>query len=150
MRKKTVKNKYFEGIGRRKSSIARVRLYIIPTNKEISVNDNKIKKGTIIVNNKDVAQYFSGTVFNQKYLQPLHLTQSLDRYAFIVKINGGGLIGQLESMILGISRALEKVDENNRLILKKEKLLTRDSRIRERRKPGTGGKARRKKQSPKR
>ena len=80
----------------------------------------------------------------------MSLTNSLDRFAIVVKVNGGGKEGQLDAVSLGISRAMLKVDDATRLVLKKEGLLTRDARVRERRKVGTGGRARRKKQSPKR
>jgi len=150
MARKSEKIKYYEGIGRRKSAVARVRLYIVGKQKEISFADLKIKTGEIYVNKKPINQYFPGEVAKIKYTQPLKLTESLDRFAISVQVKGGGKTGQLDAVIHGISRALELVDKNYRPILKKKDLLTRDARVKERRKVGTGGKARRKKQSPKR
>lgn len=150
MPRKSSTVKYYEAVGRRKSAIARVRLYIVVKQKEISVFDLKIKKGEIYVNKTPIAQYFPGEVAKVKYIQPLELINSLDRFAISVQVKGGGKNGQLEAVIHGISRALELVDKSYHLILKKKGLLTRDDRVKERRKVGTGGKARRKKQSPKR
>ena len=73
-----------------------------------------------------------------------------NRFAISIKTSGGGKNGQLEAIVHGISRSLSKVDENYRSALKKNGFLTRDPRKKERRKVGTGGKARRAKQSPKR
>ncbi len=142
---------YYEGIGRRREAVARVRLHIVGKDNTATVGETKIKKGEIIVNNKPVDEVFGSALAKARYLKPLRLSQSDERFAMTVRLVGGGNEGQLEAMILGIARAIEKVDkEAYRPALKKEKLLTRDPRIRERRKPGTGGKARRAKQSPKR
>ena len=79
------------------------------------------------------------------------LTKNQDRFAISIVVSGGGTNGQLDSMVHGLARALEKVDkETYRPILKTNGLLTRDSRKKEARKVGTGGKSRRMKQSPKR
>lgn len=142
--------KYYEAIGRRKSSIARVRLYIMISHKEIMLKSVKIKRGELYVNGKYIHEYFQNTVFKNKYTKLLQLVDSTDRFAVSIHVSGGGLTGQLDAILLGIARALEKVDKEYRPLLKKEGFLTRDARIRERRKVGTGGKARRKKQSPKR
>lgn len=150
MPKKSSTVKYYEAVGRRKSAVARVRLYIVTKQKEISVSDLKIKKGDIYVNKKLINQYFPGEVAKSKYTQPLKLTDNLDRFAISIQVKGGGKNGQLDAVVHGISRALELVDKSYRPILKKKGLLSRDARVKERRKPGTGGKARRKKQSPKR
>jgi len=155
--KKTVKAvkkpaTYYEGIGRRREAVARVRLYL-PTSKDgtVTIGANKIKKGQIFVNDKPVNTVFSAVSEKPRYLKPLMLTKNDERFAISVRLTGGGHSGQLEAMILGIARALLVVDTDEyRSTLKKEKLLTRDPRTRERRKPGTGGKARRAKQSPKR
>jgi small subunit ribosomal protein S9 len=84
-------------------------------------------------------------------LRPFGATETSDKYYFTAKVLGGGKNGQLEAVVLGISRALVSISsEKNRSPLKKLGLLTRDSRIRQRRMVGMGGKARRQKQSPKR
>lgn len=136
-------------VGRRREAVARVRLY--PTTKqEITIGGQNFKKGDLIVNGKSVEKYFSGEVAKVFYLKPFEITNTQDKFITSVKVAGGGLSGQLEAMIHGISRALEKYNPDNRPLLKKEGLLTRDSRTRQRRMVGMGGKARRKKQSPKR
>lgn len=147
---KKISLKYYEAIGRRKSSIAVVRLYIVSVNKEVVVGQLKIKKGEIYVNQKPVYQYFAGNVMRAIYELPFKLTDSRERFAVSIHVSGGGQRGQLDAIVLGVARALEKADQAFRPILKKEGLLTRDARIRERRKVGTGGRARRQKQSPKR
>lgn len=149
MAKKTTL-KYYEAIGRRKSSIAQVRLYIAASSKEVSVGDLKIKRGDIAINKKPAHEYLPGEIYKAVYMRPFILTDASDRFAVSVHVTGGGSRGQLDAIVLGCARALEKADKDFRPRLKKEGLLTRDSRIKERRKVGTGGKARRKKQSPKR
>lgn len=151
MVKKTKNLKYYEGVGRRKTSVARVRLFLVGKEKELTVKSKKIKQGEIIVNGKPIDKFFPSLFFKAKYLQPLQLTNSEDRFAISVIVRGGGKNGQLDAMILALSKALEKSDkETLRPLLKKAGFLTTDSRIRERRKAGRGGKARKAKQSPKR
>lgn len=151
MIKKPKETTYYEGIGRRKTAVARVRLYIVPKNKEITVRGIKMTAGQIILNGKDITKVFGASHEKQQFLYPLRLVQSEERFAVSIISKGGGRIGQLEAIVLGISRALELVDkEAYRPTLKKEGLLTRDPRARQRRHVGTGGKARRAKQSPKR
>lgn len=141
---------YFEAVGRRKSATCRVRLFTMGKDIEVTSGEAKLKKGDIYVNDKKANEYFPGNVFGQMMLLPFKLTNTQDRFAVTVHVRGGGQSGQLEAMLLSTSRALLKVDDAFRPILKKSKLLTRDDRTKERRKVGTGGKARRKKQSPKR
>lgn len=148
VKKNTIK--YYESIGRRKSSIARVRLYIVGAQKEVMVKALKIKQGEMYANEKPINEYFRGEVSKIFYTYPFRLVDSENRFAVSIQVSGGGQIGQLSAVVLGLSRCLEKVNEEYRPLLKKEGLLTRDARIKERRKVGTGGKARRKKQSPKR
>lgn len=149
--KKTKDIKYFEGVGRRKEAVARVRLYLTNKEKTANVFEKKIKRGEIIINKKSISDYFPSQAEKNLYLLPLTLTNSEDRFAISILTRGGGHIGTLEAIVHGLARALEKVDrETYRPILKKAGLLKRDSRERERRKVGTGGKARRAKQSPKR
>lgn len=142
------KKNFISAVGRRKSSVARVRLY--ENVKDIPGGSEKIKKGDIIVNNKKIGEYFSDKVSQSYYSEPFRITNTQDKYTITIKTEGGGISGQLGAVVHGISRALSKTDPKNRAILKKRGLLTRDARVRERRKVGMGGKARRKKQSPKR
>ncbi|MCL6096245.1 MAG: 30S ribosomal protein S9 [Patescibacteria group bacterium] len=147
--KKTPKGEYLSAVGKRKESVARVRLY--KTVKDnLMVAGEKAKKGEIFVNDKKIEKYFSSEIAKAHYLEPLKITNNLDKYVLTFKVAGGGRSGQLDAVIHAISRVLSLVDPKNRQILKKRGLLTRDSRIRERRKVGMGGKARRKRQSPKR
>lgn len=126
--------KYTHAIGRRKSAIASVKLYL---GKESSV-----------VNKKNVDLYFPTThTFINK---PFKETKTVGKYYFESKIIGGGVEGQREALTLAISRALQKINVDYTLVLRQAGLLTVDSRVRERRMIGTGGKARRQKQSPKR
>ena len=149
---KKVKNiLYYEAVGRRREAVSRVRLYIVGKDNTVTIDGLKVKKGEIIVNKKPIEQVFSSLQEKIQYLNPFKITQSEERFAVSALVKGGGKNGQLGALIHAIARALEKTDkETMRPILKKSKLLTRDSRIRERRKVGTGGKARRVKQSPKR
>jgi len=141
---------YYESVGRRKSAVARVRLYLSSAKAKLPKDLAEAKKGEIYVNDKMVEDYFPGEVYKREYLLPLKLTENIDRFIISTLIRGGGVHGQLEALQLGVSRALEMVEEDNRKKLKPAGLLTRDARVRERRKVGTGGKARRQKQSPKR
>ena len=151
MVKKVKSVKYFEAVGRRKLAVARVRLYLVNKEKFAMIGTEKIKAGEILVNHRPVEKFFTTVSDKIQYLTPFKLTKSEDRFATSILIKGGGMIGQLTAVMLGVSRALEKVGkEAYRPILKKAGLLTVDARARERRKVGTGGKARRAKQSPKR
>jgi len=137
MVKKKNKISYTYAVGRRKSASARVRLFN--------------GKGESTVNGREISEYFPGPVMKDKWTKPFKVVDSTDKYYVTVKVEGGGINGQLDAVVSGISKALAKVQVDRfRLPLKKQGLLTRDPRIRERRKTGTGGKARRKKQSPKR
>lgn len=142
MAKKTP-DKYYQAIGRRKTAVARVRLYDVGKSGSVSVDGVTIKKGEISVNKKNMKV--------GDYLDPLVLTQNDKRFAISILVKGGGKSGQIDAIIHGLSRAVEKVDKDKyRNTLKKAGLLKRDPRAKERRKVGHGGKARRKKQSPKR
>lgn len=142
---KTEKKNYISVVGRCKSAVARVRLFA-------TVKDtDEIKKGEILINKKPLEEYFFGKIEKAKITEPLRAVNAIERFAISIVLSGGGMAGQLKAAILGISRALEKFDKDEyRTILKKKGFLTRDARVRERRKVGTGGKARRQKQSPKR
>ncbi|MBI3103396.1 30S ribosomal protein S9 [Candidatus Daviesbacteria bacterium] len=123
-------------VGRRKEAVARVRI--------------SPGQGQITVNGKPIAQYFAGAIFQKIYQKPLEITKTVGKYTISAKVTGGGRVSQLEAVIHGVSRALAKVEPTLRTVLKKEGLLTRDARVKERRKYGHAGKARAKKQSPKR
>ena len=142
---------YYEAVGRRKQSVARVRLYLIKKSTEVAVGKLKIKAGEIFINGKSINET-SFKVYKKKFLMmPLILTKNEKRFAVSIIVNGGGTTGQLDAMVHGIARALLVVDsEAYRSILKTSGMLTRDPRKKETRKVGTGGKARRMKQSPKR
>jgi small subunit ribosomal protein S9 len=128
---------YIYGVGRRRTSSCRVRLYR--------------GKGENTVNGMPMGKYFEGEIAKKALAKPFGATETSDKYYFSAKVVGGGKSGQLSAVILAIARALVKASvEKNRVPLKKLGLLTRDSRIRQRRMVGMGGKSRRKKQSPKR
>ena len=129
---------YVEGVGRRKTAIARVRIY-------------PHIKGDYATNGQPVGRYF-GNVINAegKYLAPLEITGNNGKFAIYAKVSGSGISGQLSAVIHGLSRALVKWNPEFRPLLKKAGLLNRDSRMKETRKIGMGGKARRRRQSPKR
>lgn len=128
---------YTYSVGRRKESAARVRLFK--------------GKGESTVNGKPAKEYFAGEVFIKLLAKPFGVTETSDKYYFSARVVGGGMKSQLESVILGISRGLASISQDKfKILLRKAGLLTRDSRERQRRMVGTGGKARRKKQSPKR
>ncbi len=144
---KIAKKDYIFAVGRRKESVARVRLY---QNDNVLWGEIVINRGDIFVNKKKAMEYF-GERGVRLYKEPLRVTNTEKKFAITVLVAGGGKIGQLDAATLGIARALDKLDRDKfRPILKKKGFLTRDPRVKERRKVGMGGKARRKKQSPKR
>lgn len=149
--KKTKPLDYTFAVGRRKEAVARVRIYE-KVKDGLMWGDTPVKRGDILVNAKPITEYFSGDVAKHLYAEPLRITNAHQQnYAFTIKVEGGGPSGQLQAAIAGIANALNKLDrEKYRPVLKKKGFLTRDSRIRQRRKVGTGGKSRRQKQSPKR
>lgn len=148
--KRKQKRDYIYAVGRRREAVARVRLYANPK-AELAWGEMPVTKEQMMVNGKPIEQYFSGRIAKAKYLKPLLITGTDGKYAITIKVDGGGLNGQLDAVINGFARALSAADPIKfRPVLKTAGLLTRDARIRERRKVGTGGKARRKKQSPKR
>lgn len=109
-------------IGRRKTAVARVYL--------------SEGKGNITVNKKDYKDYFTTSHLQYKVLQALNLTDNAEAFDIKVNVYGGGITGQAEAIRLGISRALVHINEENRLLLKPEGLLTRDPRMVERKKFG--------------
>ncbi len=131
------KGQYTEGIGRRKVAIARVRIYE--------------DEGDFIVNDQLVSDYFADVPAAQvNYSQPFQVTKTMDDFAVTVQVKGSGKAAQLDAVVHGLARALEDHNPKLRPFLKEAGLLTRDPRMKETRKPGRGGKARRKRQSPKR
>lgn len=149
--KKNTKKEYVAAVGRRKEAVARVRLYA-HVKADLKWGEEAIKKGEILVNGKPIADYFPSEIERKLYTEPMRLTNTHQQnFAVTIRVTGGGRAGQLDAVIAAIANALNKVDrEKHRPILKKKGFLTRDSRIRQRRKVGTGGKSRRKLQSPKR
>ena len=109
-------------IGRRKTAVARV--YISEG------------KGNITINNREFDNYFTTGTLKYKVKQPLMLTNNQDNFDIKVNVFGGGITGQAEAIRLAISRAMCKLDEENRTVLKPEGLLTRDPRMVERKKFG--------------
>jgi small subunit ribosomal protein S9 len=138
---------YKSSSGKRKEAVARLRLY---TNTLPEISGEDVKKGDIFVNGKRAENYFSGFVAKATYEEPFRITNTLGKYTFTIRVQGGGPKGQMEAFIHAVSKVLAGLDEKNKAILKKKGFLTRDARVRERRKVGMAGKARRKKQSPKR
>jgi small subunit ribosomal protein S9 len=141
---------YYEAVGRRKTASARARLYVVK-DAAITINGKSVEKGGMIVNGLPVEKFFPGDVFKKRYQEPFRTTNTMSRFAVSVNTTGGGLTGQLGATIHALSRALIKVDlEKFRPILKKRGFLMRDPRAKQRRKAGFAGKARARKQSPKR
>lgn len=141
---------FFQAVGRRKEATCRIKLYVT-SDKSLTINGNPIKKGDIIINSRPIEKYFSGQVSKKNYLEPYRTTNTLGRFTTSAIISGGGQSGQLGAFIHALSRALLLVDrEKFRPILKSKGYLTRDARVKERRKAGFAQKARAKKQSPKR
>ena len=115
----------YYGTGRRKSSVARVRL--VPG------------EGRIIINNREVEQYIPFEALREVIKQPLTATETIGSYDVLVNVNGGGYTGQAGEIRHGISRALLEVDPEYRGTLKRAGLLTRDPRMKERKKYGLKG-----------
>ena len=112
----------FYGTGRRKSSIARV--YLVPG------------KGDIKINKRSIDEYFGLETLKDIVRQPLVATETADKYDVLVNVHGGGFTGQAGAIRHGISRALLQVDGDFRPVLKKAGFLTRDPRMKERKKYG--------------
>ena len=117
------KNPYMYGTGRRKSSVARVRVY--PNG-----------SGNITINGRDVEEYFGLETLKMVVPQPLNATEPLGKVDIIATVEGGGVSGQAGALRHGISRALLLVNPDVRPILKKAGFLTRDPRMKERKKYG--------------
>ncbi|MEC2075478.1 30S ribosomal protein S9 [Metabacillus fastidiosus] len=115
----------YYGTGRRKSSVARVRL--VPG------------EGRIFVNKREIENYIPSAALIADIKQPLTLTETAGNYDVLVNVSGGGYAGQAGAIRHGISRALLEADPEYRTTLKRAGLLTRDARMKERKKPGLKG-----------
>jgi len=116
------KQNYFSGTGRRKATVAQVRL---------SPGD-----GAIIINGIPLTELFPRLEHRRTILQPFAATESTGKYNAIVKVAGGGISGQSGAISLGIARALVRADDSFKPVLRKQGLLTRDPRVKERKKAG--------------
>lgn len=118
-----------QGTGRRKTAVARVYA--------------RKGKGQIVINGKPGSDYFTRTDYRNLIQLPLKMTDNLKSYDFYIRVTGGGMTGQAGACSHGITRALLVIDENNRPALKANGLITRDSRMVERKKYGQRGARRR-------
>lgn len=134
--KKSSKSEVYRGVGRRKEAVARVWL--------------KLEKGPILVNDKPMEDYFAYMSDKKVLEEPFRVVNRIGQLSGSIRVVGGGSASQATAVVHGISRALINFDETFRSPLAKRNLLTRDSRVKERRKYGLAGKARARKQSPKR
>lgn len=116
------KQAYSHGTGRRKTAVAQVK--IMPGT------------GAIIVNGVPYEELFTRLELRRRIIQPLVATENIGKYNIVVKVDGGGIVGQGGAISHGIARALVEVDEKTKDNLRKSGLLTRDSRGKERKKPG--------------
>lgn len=121
--KEEKKNRYFEAIGRRKTSIARIRLFTTG-------------KKEFLINKKPLQEYFTNLIFQQIPQSPLNKINCLDKFRIEVKVKGGGLHSQAEAIRHGIARALVIFNPVFKKKLKNAGYITRDSRMRERKKFG--------------
>jgi small subunit ribosomal protein S9 len=115
----------YYGTGRRKSSVARVRL--VPGD------------GRIVINDRDIEEYIPFAALREVVKQPLVATETVGRYDVLVNVKGGGYTGQAGAIRHGIARALLQADPENRAVLKRAGFLTRDARMKERKKYGLKG-----------
>lgn len=132
----TKNTKYVDAHGRRKEATARARLFK--------------GKGQNFINGKALDNYFPTPVPQAKLKRPFEITKTVGGYYATIKVDGSGKSGQLDAVIHAISNALAKTSKEFRPLLKRAGLLTRDPRVKERRKYGLAQKARKGKQSPKR
>ena len=115
--------RYYQGTGRRKTAVARVRLFP--------------GSGDFVVNGRSIPEYFGHReLFAKELARPFELTGTVASYNVLVKVRGGGVAGQVGAVRHGIARALLDVNAELRPVLKKAGLLTRDPRMKERKKPG--------------
>lgn len=113
---------YLHGTGRRKTAVAQVKVF--PGN------------GVILIDGKPFEERFNRIVYRQAILKPFEVTGTMSKFDAVVKVNGGGITGQCDAIRHGIARALSEIDAQYHDKLRDEGLLTRDPRIKERKKPG--------------
>ena len=118
----TTDQRYFYGLGRRKTAIARVRLYA--------------GNGTVVINGRPFEDVLPRESLRDEVMQPLLATDSAKNFNVQVKVQGGGVAGWAGAIRHGVARALVAVDETNKRPLRAQGLLTRDPRVKERKKPG--------------
>lgn len=115
--------RYYQGTGRRKTAVARVRLFP--------------GSGEFVVNGHSIGEYFGAReLFERELVRPLELTGNGTSFNVLAKVRGGGIAGQANAVRHGVARALLDLNEELRPVLKKAGLLTRDPRAKERKKPG--------------
>jgi small subunit ribosomal protein S9 len=114
---------YYEAVGRRKAASARVRIF-------------PAGSGEIVINDRPATEYFCRPMDQYTLMEPLRATATENRFDITIKVNGGGVAGQAGAVRLGIARALVELDPDLRPILRKGGYLTRDARVKERKKPG--------------
>ena len=124
------KNPYKYGTGRRKSSVARVHLFENGT-------------GSITINGRSIDEYFGLDTLKMVVRQPLNATGTLGKVDIVATVEGGGVSGQAGALRHGVARALVKMNEDVKAVLKAAGMLTRDARVKERKKPGQPGARRR-------
>lgn len=129
LKKENISRRYFEGIGRRKRSVARVRIFT--TNPKDSA-----QVGNFTVNGKNLKEYFRELFTSEVAMESLNKLKASDHFKISAQVSGGGMNAQAEAVRLGVARALVKFDANFRKKLKKASLLRRDPREKERRKYG--------------
>jgi small subunit ribosomal protein S9 len=118
----TTQQHYYYGLGRRKAAVARVRLY--PGG------------GAVVINGRPADEVLPRAAARQEMLRPLAVTETLTSFNVQAKVAGGGLTGWAGAIRFGIARALVAADPNHKRVLRSEFLLTRDARVKERKKPG--------------
>lgn len=123
--KEVKEDTYYYATGRRKEAVARVWI--------------KAGKGEITINGCDFRDYFPREVYRKAVREPLEIVDFLGRFNVKAEVRGGGLTGQAEALRLGVARVISQVNPELRKILKKAGLLTRDPRMKERKKPGLRG-----------
>jgi small subunit ribosomal protein S9 len=121
----TKDKEFYSGTGRRKTAVARVWLY---------EKEERPDLDGLLINDQPIEEYFPGEKAATKYLRPFQLTVTVGKFVGTIKAEGGGKSGQLDAVVLGLARALENYDPEFREQLKKEDLLTRDPREKERKK----------------
>ena len=116
------KQKYFHGTGKRKEAVARVKLFT--------------GDGAVVIDGVPYEERYSRLEHRRIVIQPFEATESSGKYNAVIKVEGGGISGQCSAISHGIARALVRADENLRPLLRQKGLLTRDPRVKERKKPG--------------